>query len=58
VFPDGEEHAVRKISRLRREISMACYSAQQQDQDDERNWNSNQPEQNGHVIFLSGERTI
>jgi hypothetical protein len=34
----------------------ACCSAQQQDQDDEWNWNSNQPEQNGHAMFLSGER--
>jgi hypothetical protein len=31
--------------------------AQQQDQDDQRNRNSNQPEQNGHVIFLSVEST-
>jgi hypothetical protein len=30
---------------------------QQQDQDDQRDRNSNQPEQNGHVIFLSVERT-
>jgi hypothetical protein len=29
-------------------------STQQQDQDDERNRNSDQPEQNGHVTFLSG----
>jgi hypothetical protein len=28
--------------------------AQQQDQDDQGNRNADQPEKNGHVIFLSG----
>ena len=32
----------------------AASSAQQQDQDDQRNRNADQPEKNGHVIFLSG----
>jgi hypothetical protein len=44
-----------KIPRTLRGIWIdVCCLAQQQDQDDQWNRNSNQPEQNGHVSFLSG----
>lgn len=40
----------------RRGLSIERSLAQQQNQDDERDWNSNQPEKNGHVSFLSSVR--
>ena len=42
-----------QIPRLGGGFGRKACSAQQQDQDDERNRNSDEPEKNGHVTFLS-----
>jgi hypothetical protein len=44
----------KKIPRRSGGFVVAFCSTQQQDQDDQRNRNSDEPEQDGHVTFLSG----
>ena len=55
--PDGFGSAARTISRNNKRgvrlTAPVVHLTQQQDQDDQGNRNADQPEENGHVVFLS-----